>query len=118
MATIYASRFNLDTQLKALGFIPQNSNKEKEDVYQATHLGSRYERHITVYIHYDAPIFLNESLCTSMSVYADDNLIYSGMRPFTAEQFYYIFSSILPNEEYIQKLQNALREYEYLPDNE
>ena len=53
-----------------------------------------------------------------MSVYADDNLIYSGMRPFTAEQFYYIFSSILPNEEYIQKLQNVLREYEDLPDNE
>ena len=68
MATIYDSRFNLDAQLKALGFIPQNSNKEKEDVYQATHLGTRYERHITVYIHYDAPIFLNE-VCVLLCLY-------------------------------------------------
>lgn len=117
MHTIFDPNFSLEKKLLSIGFI-QIKDGEKTDIYQMANNSDRYENYITIYIHHYNSVLKSESFTTSMSVYVGDkdsngSIIYEGIRPYTEEQFYHVFSSILPSKEYVEKLQDRLNENEY-----
>ncbi len=116
MHTIFDPNFDFIEKLTALGF-EELKERDDEIVYHMPNNNIRHGQHITIYIHHDKLLFEEESISTAMSIYIGSNTdyleekIYSGIRPYTEEQFYHIFSSLFPSKEYMKKLQNSILEY-------
>ncbi|WP_302464042.1 hypothetical protein [Butyricimonas virosa] len=117
MHTIFDSHFNLVEKLISLGF-KELKECENETIFRIANNSVRRGQYIIIYIHHNDQVFENESIPTTISIYIGndtnylDNRIYSGVRPYTEEQFYYLFSSILPSKEYMEKLQDSILEEE------
>ena len=113
MHTIFDSHFNLVEKLISLGF-KELKECENETIFRIANNSVRRGQYIIIYIHHNDQVFENESIPTTISIYIGndtnylDNRIYSGVRPYTEEQFYYLFSSILPSKEYMEKLQDSI----------
>lgn len=117
MYTSFDPDFNFIEKLIALGF-EELKERDNEIVYHMLNNSIRYGQHITIYIHYEEQLFEQESIPVTMSIYIGNNTdyvkdkIYSGIRPYSEEQFYHIFSSLFPSKEYMKKLQDFILEGE------
>ncbi len=117
MHTIFDSHFNLVEKLISLGF-KELKECENETIFRIANNSVRRGQYIIIYIHHNDQLFEHESIATPIFIYIGndtnylDNRIYSGVRPYTEEQFYYLFSSILPSKEYMEKLQDSILEEE------
>lgn len=102
----FDENFKINDKLISLGFT--EIEKQQDYVYTKNNNSERQGHKITIYLHECHTAFLDESICTTMSVYIDDDLIYYGMRPYTEDDFDYLFSNLFPTAEHLKKIQEML----------
>lgn len=108
MKKVFDPDFNIKNKLLSLGFI--HKDKEREDVYIRDNDSERHGKEIIIYLHHYYSVLEKETICTSMSVFIDNERIYLGMRPYCENGFNYLYSNLFPSLEYSEKIQHQLNE--------